>query len=95
MKFDSDVRDPEYADLYGPAQREELTSTVGTVIEPPNLNRFFDELIAKARVRRIRFHDLRHTCASLLLAQNVPARVVMEILGHSQLAMTTDLSIPT
>jgi hypothetical protein len=38
-----------------------------------------------------RTHDLRHTCASLLLAQNVPARVVMEILGHSQLAMTTDL----
>jgi integrase len=30
-------------------------------------------------------------CASLLLAQNVPARAVMEILGHSQLAMTTDL----
>jgi integrase len=61
------------------------------VIEPRNLNRFFDELIAKARVRRIRFHDLRHTCASLLLAQKVPARVVMEILGHSQLAMMTDL----
>jgi integrase len=56
-----------------------------------NLNRLFDELITKAGVRRIRFHDLRHTCASLLLAQNVPARVVMEILGHSQLAMTTDL----
>ena len=55
------------------------------------MNRCFDELIAKARVRRIRFHDLRHTCASPLLAQNVPARVVMEILGHSQLAMTTDL----
>ena len=46
---------------------------------------------AGQRVRRIRFHDLRHTCASLLLAQNVPARVVMEILGHSQLAITTDL----
>jgi integrase len=43
-----------------------FTSTVGTVIEPRNLNRFFDELIAKACVRRIRFHDLRHTCASLL-----------------------------
>ena len=38
-----------------------------------------------------RTHDLRHTCASPLLAQNVPARVVMEILGHSRLAMTTDL----
>ena len=68
-----------------------FTSTVGTVIEPRNLNRFFDELITNAGVRRIRFHDLRHTFASLLLAQNVPARVVMEILGHSQLAMTTDL----
>src|SRR4029450_5675049 len=68
-----------------------FTSAVGTVIEPRNLNRFFDELIAKAGVRRIRFHDLRHTCASLLLAQNVPARVVMEILGHSHLALTTDL----
>ena len=49
-----------------------FTSTVGTVIEPRNLSRLFDELIAKAGVRRIRFHDLRHTCASLLLAQNVP-----------------------
>jgi len=68
-----------------------FTSTVGPVIEPRNLTRLFDELNAKAGVRRIRFHDLRHTCASLLLAQNVPARVVMEILGHSQLAITTDL----
>src|SRR5215213_2825454 len=45
-----------------------FTSTVGTVIEPRNLTRLFDELIAKAGVRRIRFHDLRHTCASLQLA---------------------------
>lgn len=44
-----------------------------------------------AGVRRIRFHDLRHTCASLLLAQGVPLRVVMDVLGHSQLAITTDL----
>ena len=36
----------------------------------------------------MRVHDLRHTAASLLLAQNVPARVVMEILGHSQIALT-------
>jgi len=36
----------------------------------------------------VRLHDLRHTAASLLLAQNVPARVVMEILGHSQIALT-------
>ena len=68
-----------------------FASTVGTVVEPRNLNRFFDQLMVKAGVRRIRFHDLRHTCASMLLAQGVPARVVMDVLGHSQLAMTTDL----
>jgi integrase len=33
-------------------------------------------------------HDLRHTTATLLLAQGVPARVVMEILGHSQISVT-------
>ena len=42
-------------------------------------------------MRRIRFHDMRHTCASLLLSQGVPVRVVMEVLGHSQMAITTDL----
>jgi integrase len=36
----------------------------------------------------VRLHDLRHTAASLLLAQGVPPRVVMEILGHSQIALT-------
>ena len=45
----------------------------------------------KVRLRRIRFHDLRHTCASLLLAQGVQPRVVMEVLGHSQLSVTMDL----
>jgi integrase len=45
-----------------------FTSIVGTVIEPRNMNRFFNQLIAKSGGRRIRFHDLRHTCASLLLA---------------------------
>ena len=65
-----------------------FTSTVGTVIEPRNLSRLLDELIAAASVRRIRFHDLRHTCASLLLAQGVPPRVVMDLLGHSQIAIT-------
>ena len=33
-------------------------------------------------------HDLRHTCATLLLAQGVPAQVGMEILGHSQISIT-------
>jgi integrase len=38
--------------------------------------------------RRIRLHDLRHTAASLMLAEEVPARVVMEVLGHAQMSLT-------
>lgn len=68
-----------------------FTTTIGTAIEPRNLLRVFDQLIVKAGVRRIRFHDLRHTCASLLLAQGVPPRVVMDVLGHSQFSIAMDL----
>jgi len=68
-----------------------FTTTIGTVIEPRNLARVLDALVADAGVRRIRLHDMRHTCASLLLAQGVPARVVMEVLGHSQLGITMNL----
>ena len=51
-----------------------------------------DALVVDAGVRRIRLHDMRHTCASLLLAQGAPARGVMEVLGHSQLGITMNLS---
>lgn len=68
-----------------------FTTTIGTPIEPSNLRREFDALIEQAGVRRIRFHDLRHTCASLLFAQGVPPRVVMDLLGHTTLSITTDL----
>lgn len=68
-----------------------FTTGIGTVIEPRNLSRTFDQLVVVSGVRRIKFHDLRHTCASLLLAQHVPPRVVMEVLGHSQLSITMDL----
>jgi len=45
-----------------------FTTWVGTPLEPGNVNRHFIELCAKAGLRRIRIHDLRHTCASLLVA---------------------------
>ena len=48
----------------------------------------FHRLLDQAGLPQRRFHDLRHSCATLLLAQGVPARVVMEILGHSQIALT-------
>jgi integrase len=65
-----------------------FTSTVGTPLEPRNVVRKFHALLKKAELPHFRFHDLRHACASLLLAQGVPARTVMEILGHSQISLT-------
>jgi integrase len=65
-----------------------FTSVVGTPLEPRNVNRAFAALLAGAGLRHVRLHDLRHTCASLLLAQGVAPRVVMETLGHSAIAVT-------
>jgi len=48
----------------------------------------FRTALAKAGLPHKRFHDLRHTAASLLLAQGVHPRVVMETLGHSQISVT-------
>jgi integrase len=54
------------------------------------LERGFHPLLQRAGLPLIRFHDLRHTCATLLLVQNVPAKVVSELLGHSSVAITLD-----
>ncbi|MYS33870.1 phage integrase family protein [Streptomyces sp. KhCrAH-43] len=66
------------------------TTSTGRATDPRSLNRMLTLLCAKARVRRVRVHDLRHTCASLLLAQGVDARIIMETLGHSTITMTLD-----
>lgn len=68
-----------------------FTTKNGTPIEPRNLNRSFEALSARAGVRRVRFHDLRHTCASLLHEQGADARMIMEILGHSSIRVTMDI----
>lgn len=65
-----------------------FASTIGTPLNASNVTHRFQEALNGAELPRQRFHDLRHCCASLLLAQNVPARVVMEQLGHSQISLT-------
>jgi integrase len=72
---------PPFADLV-------FTTTAGHPIDGINLTRRFQRILRGAGLPRQRFHDLRHACASLLLAQGVPARVVMETLGHSQISLT-------
>jgi len=68
-----------------------FTTRWGTPIEPRNLNRSFDARCAKAGVMRIRVHDTRHTCASILAALDVHPRVAMRILRHAQIAMTMEV----
>ena len=48
----------------------------------------FYRILESVGLRRQRFHDLRHACASLMISQGVPSREVMETLGHSTIAMT-------
>lgn len=63
----------------------------GTPMEPSNLRRRFRRLCERADLSGIRFHDLRHTAASRMATSNVPPRVAMEILGHSQIATTMEI----
>lgn len=65
-----------------------FTSHLGTPLHPNSLMAEYERVVRAAGVPRIRFHDLRHTSATLLLASGVHPRVVQERLGHSDIAMT-------
>lgn len=68
-----------------------FTSARGTPLDGDNMiSRPFARLLERIGLPPMRFHDLRHSCASLLLAQGVAPRVVMETLGHSRIAVTLD-----
>ncbi len=63
----------------------------GALINPSNLrNRSFKPLLKRAGLPDICFHDLRHTCATLLLSQGTHPKLVQELLGHATIAMTLD-----
>ena len=68
-----------------------FTTMIGTPIEPRNLNRHFGTVRERTDVPPVRFHDLRHTCATLLLASGEQPRVIMHVLGHSMISTTLDL----
>jgi integrase len=67
-----------------------FTTTIGSPLDSRNVTKNFQKLAAKSGLPVIHFKDFRHTAASLLLAQGVHPRVVMEILGHSQIKLTMD-----
>jgi integrase len=63
----------------------------GSVLRPAWVSRRFERLRVESGARRIRFHDLRHTWATLALTSGVPLRVVMERLGHSSITITANV----
>lgn len=65
-----------------------FSGLAGQPLEGTVLNRDVKGLLRAAGLPTVHFHALRHSCATLLLAQGVPARVVMEILGHSDVRLT-------
>ncbi|MED3690351.1 site-specific integrase [Peribacillus butanolivorans] len=62
----------------------------GTPLNPVNIRRTFKRMIKMADVPEIRFHDLRHTHATLLLSNGVHVKVISERLGHSNIKVTLD-----
>jgi integrase len=68
-----------------------FASRVGTPVSRQDLvTRSFKPLLRRAGLPDIRFHDLRHTCATLLLGRGVHAKLVQELLGHSTISVTLD-----
>jgi integrase len=68
-----------------------FATSLGTPIDPRNVKRRLDSILEKAKLPHFRIHDLRHFCASLLLAQGVELKVVSQILGHTQISITADI----
>ena len=64
---------------------------MGNLLKPGYLTTSFPLLLEKNSLRKIRFHDLRHSCASLLLANGVPMKQIQEWLGHSDFSTTANI----
>ena len=63
----------------------------GNMISPGYVTQHFHYVITRNGLKHLRFHDLRHSCASLLLAHDVPMKAIQEWLGHSNFSITANL----
>ena len=64
---------------------------IGERIKPNFITQNFPLVLEKAGLRRIRYHDLRHSCASLLYANGVSLKDIQEWLGHSDISTTSNI----
>ena len=63
----------------------------GKILYPNHLTQSFVDLLNKKNLKRIRFHDLRHSCASIMLANGVQMKQIQEWLGHASFSTTADI----
>ncbi|MBW4084985.1 site-specific integrase [Paenibacillus sp. S150] len=81
-----------YKDSYSKAYKEYIyVDKLGERIKPGYITQHFPIILGKNEMRRIRFHDLRHSCASLLLANGVSMKEIQEWLGHSHFSTTANI----
>lgn len=81
LKADADWRDHDYV----------FCTLHGTHLNPNHIVDEFKKLLKRAGLPNIRFHDLRHSAASLLLSLGIHPKVVQELLGHTQISITMDV----
>ena len=68
-----------------------FVDAMGNILNPRSVTANFSKLLEQNGLRHIRFHDLRHSCASLLLANDVPLKQIQEWLGHSDIGTTANI----
>jgi len=88
-----DYKEEQYGERFRAGDRWEendliFPSPKGTPLDQSKVNKIYRECLKKASLPNIRFHDLRHTAATLMLQQGIHPKVVQERLGHSDISLT-------
>lgn len=83
-KFYGDTYDTRYLDYV-------CVEENGKIVYPDHMSKQFSKLLKENNLRHIRLHDLRHSCASNLLASGVPLKEIQEWLGHANFSTTADV----
>ena len=68
-----------------------VTRENGAILDPQNFSSRFASVLKQNNLRHVRFHDLRHTAASLMILEGVDLKTISDILGHSSISITADI----
>ncbi|MBT5419583.1 MAG: tyrosine-type recombinase/integrase [Candidatus Cloacimonetes bacterium] len=67
------------------------TKEDGTILDPSTVSSRFGQILKREGIPHVRYHDLRHTAASLMILEGVDLKTISEILGHSSISITADV----